>query len=168
MYSFVFFFFQTITEDEDDYVNLVDSSTCTEKVEELNEKDEQLLDFYSTQLEVAAPRLSEAITAFITSIHQNDPPQEFNSHLRYVILLAHKLVFAGDTIHRNIDSLKIKLAVETLSNELNDNIKMLHLSSKVATKEFPQVGPMQRMVDNIWNLTKSATSLKKAICNATG
>lgn len=49
----------------------------------LDARDEQLLEFYSAQIGVTAPLLSQSISTFISAIHQNEPPESFNVHLKY-------------------------------------------------------------------------------------
>lgn len=142
------------------------SSTSTVSWQ-LDTKDEQLLEFYSAQISVSAPQLSQAIATFISAIQQNEPPTVFNVHLKYVILLGYKLLFAGDTVHRNIHNTFLRVEVELRANDLHKSILALYESSKVATVEFPKVGPMQTVVDKVWETTQAATQLKKCIVNAT-
>lgn len=132
----------------------------------LDPSDQQLLEFYSAQISVTAPQLSQSIATFISAIQQNEPPSVFNIHLKYVILLAYKLLFAGDTVHRNIGNQMLKDEVESRSNDLHKSILTLYEASKIATVEFPKIAPMQMIVDRVWGTTQAATQLKKCIFNA--
>ena len=135
-------------------------------ISNIDSRDQHLLEFYSAQIATTAPLLSQSISSFISSVHQNDPPKVFNGHLKYVILLAYKMLFAGDTVHRNIVNPEIKLEVELKSDELHKAVVALHEASKVATRDFPKILPMQNIVDHVWQTTAAATQLKKVIFNA--
>jgi hypothetical protein len=135
-------------------------------VPHLLSSDEQLLEFYSAQIAVTAPLLSQSISIFISSIQQNDPPKTFNGHLKYVILLAYKMLFAGDTVHRNIINPEIKEEVENKANELHKSVVSLHEASRDATRNFPRVPPMQKIINSVWQTTTCATQLKKVMLDA--
>lgn len=133
----------------------------------LNSTDQQILDFYSAQIASTAPLLSQSISTFISSVHQNEPPKAFNGHLKYVILLAYKMLFAGDTIHRNVSNEEIKANVEEKADDLHKAVVALHEASKLATRDFPKVLPMQNIIEHVWQTTSAAAQLKKIIFNAT-
>ena len=163
-------------EEEDyDYVRLVDCESNGQKEGEGEEEsngiqllpcDQQLLEFYTAQIASIAPLLSQSISTFISSIQQNDPPKTFNGHLKYVILLAYKMLFAGDTIHRNIANPEIREEVEKKANDLHKSVVSLHEASRTAARDFPRIPPMQAIVDRVWETTAAATQLKKAIFHA--
>jgi hypothetical protein len=134
---------------------------------QLDSRDQQLLEFYSGQIGVTAPLLSQSISTFISAIHQNEPPEVFNLHIKYVILFAYKMLFAGDTVHRNVNNVQLKMEIESKANDLHKSILALYEASKVATLEFPKISPMQSIVDKVWSTTQAATQLKKIIFNAT-
>lgn len=168
-------------EDDEDYVNLVPgtettSSSLPKSTPELSPRpisaqlgstDEQLLEFYSAQIGLTAPLLSQSISTFISAIHQNEPPESFNVHLKYVILFAYRMLFGGDTVHRNVNNVQLKSEIESRANDLHKSILGLYEASKVATLEFPKIGPMQNIVDKVWSCTNAATQLKRVIFNAT-
>jgi len=170
------------TQEDYDYVSLIptlelEDSTSSfapevpphsvQPVQELDSKDQQLLEFYAARIAVAGPLLSESISTFISAIHQNEPPERFNIHLKYVILMAYKMLFAGDTVHRNVGNAQLKEEIESKANTLHKSIMALYEASKVATMEFPKIGPMQSIVDKVWSTTQAATQLKKTIFDAT-
>ncbi len=132
----------------------------------MESRDQHLLEFYSAQIASTAPLLSGSISSFISSVHQNDPPKVFNGHLKYVILLAYKMLFAGDTVHRNVVNPELKEAVEEKADGLHKAVVALHEASKIATRDFPKILPMQSIVDHVWTTTSAATQLKKVIFNA--
>ncbi|CAG7833422.1 unnamed protein product [Allacma fusca] len=134
--------------------------------QQLVPSDQQLLEFYSTQIALICPLLSDSISTFISSVQKNDPPKTFNGHLKYVILLAYKMLFAGDTVHRNISHEGIKEQVEGKANDLHKSIVSLHEASRVAARDFPRIPPMQGIVDRVWETTAAATQLKKVILTA--
>lgn len=136
-------------------------------VPQLDSNDSQLLEFYSIQIATTAPLLSQSISSFITSVQQNDPPKVFNGHLKYVILLAYKMLFVGDTVHSNVKNVEVKEQVQTKSDELHKAVVALHEASKIATRDFPRILPMQTIVDHVWQTTAAATQLKNIIFNAT-
>jgi hypothetical protein len=165
------------TQDDYDYVSLMPTGTnaatstardrhIVAEVPQLSSRDQQLLEFYSAQIATSAPVLSQSISTFISAIQQNEPPECFNVHLKYVILMAYKMLFAGDTVHRNLRNVPLKGEIEKKANDLHKSILALYDASKVATTEFPKIGPMQSIVDKIWCTTQAATQLKKVIFSA--
>jgi len=182
-----FFVFQAEAKVEDtqedyDYVSLLpmNGSTLKKRDEvptppphlaqppppQLTSRDEQLLEFYAAQIASTAPGLSQSISTFISAIQLNEPPESFNVHLKYVILMAYKLLFAGDTVHRNLKYVPLRNEIEKKANDLHKSILALYEASKVATTEFPKIGPMQTIVDKVWCTTQAATQLKRVIFNA--
>ena len=76
------------------------------------------MEFYGSQAETYAVYLSNAIDAFILTIEHSQPPKVFVAYSKFVILNAHKLLCIGDTVHRNVDNVKLKASVLERSNQL--------------------------------------------------
>ncbi len=77
-----------------------------------------MVEFYGSQAETYAVYLSNAIDAFILTIEHSQPPKVFVAYSKFVILNAHKLLCIGDTVHRNVDNVKLKASVLERSNQL--------------------------------------------------
>ncbi|XP_071036531.1 breast cancer anti-estrogen resistance protein 1 isoform X2 [Parasteatoda tepidariorum] len=137
-----------------------------DKVSPLDPKDVQLLSFYSVQLETHITHLTKAIDAFLMTIKNNQPPKVFVGHSKFIIIGAHKLVYIGDTVHRNLSNSELKTQVMQNSNSLCDSLKTLVVSTKKAAADFPSVVAVQEMVDSVVDVSHLANNLKLSIVQA--
>ncbi|GIY26105.1 breast cancer anti-estrogen resistance protein 1 [Caerostris extrusa] len=141
--------------------------TPTEKFSSpLDPKDIQLLTFYGVQLETHIMHLTNAIDAFLMTIKNNQPPKVFVGHSKFIVIGAHKLVYIGDSVHRNLTNSELKTRVMHNSNSLCDSLKTLVGSTKKAATEFPSVIAVQEMVDSVVDVSHLANNLKMAIVQA--
>ena len=85
---------------------------------QVSDNDRNVVEFYGSQAETYAVYLSNAIDAFILTIEHSQPPKVFVAYSKFVILNAHKLLCIGDTVHRNVDNVKLKAVVLERSNQL--------------------------------------------------
>ncbi|CAL1274297.1 unnamed protein product [Larinioides sclopetarius] len=132
----------------------------------LDPKDLQILSFYSVQLETHIMHLTNAIDAFLMTIKNNQPPKVFVGHSKFIVIGAHKLVYIGDSVHRNLSNSELKTRVMHNSNSLCDSLKTLVASTKKAATEFPSVVAVQEMVDSVVDVSHLANNLKMSIVPA--
>ena len=85
---------------------------------QVSDNDRNVVEFYGGQAETYSVYLSNAIDAFILTIEHSQPPKVFVAYSKFVILNAHKLLCIGDTVHRNVDNVKLKETVLERSNQL--------------------------------------------------
>lgn len=85
---------------------------------QVSDNDRNVVEFYGGQAETYSVYLSNAIDAFILTIEHSQPPKVFVAYSKFVILNAHKLLCIGDTVHRNVDNVKLKATVLERSNQL--------------------------------------------------
>ncbi|XP_018008098.1 breast cancer anti-estrogen resistance protein 1 isoform X1 [Hyalella azteca] len=130
----------------------------------LDANDRQVLSFYSNQAEEHIQHLNTAIDAFFLTIEENQPPKVFIAHSKFVILSAHKLVFIGDTVHRNVVNSEVRSCVLNCSNALCDAMKNTVAAAKTAAIQFPSVSAVQAMVDSFTTISNLACNLRNAIC----
>lgn len=132
----------------------------------LNQKDYQLLHFYGAQVNSHINHLTNAIDAFLNTIKHNQPPKVFVGHSKFIVISAHKLVYIGDTVHRNICNVELKNRIMQNSNNLCDTLKTLVANTKKAAAEFPSVAAVQTMVDSVVDVSHLAKDLKLSILQA--
>ena len=125
--------------------------------------DQQVLKFYAGQADIHLQHLNTAIDAFLHTIENNQPPKVFIAHSKFVILSAHKLVYIGDTVHRNVLNKEIRTCVLNCSNALCDAMKNTVALAKTAALQFPSVIAVQAMVDAFVAVSHLANNLKQAI-----
>ncbi|KAB7499043.1 Breast cancer anti-estrogen resistance protein 1 [Armadillidium nasatum] len=130
----------------------------------LDANDRQVLNFYGVQAKLHLQNLNSAIDAFLLTIENNQPPKIFIAHSKFVILSAHKLVYIGDTIHRNVMNTEIRTCVLNCTNALCDAMKNTVTAAKTAALQFPSVTAVQAMVDAFVSISHLSNNLKKAIC----
>ncbi|KAG7155680.1 Breast cancer anti-estrogen resistance protein 1-like, partial [Homarus americanus] len=145
-------------------------STCTITDKKgsniLDPNDRQVVTFYGTQAEVHLQHLNTAIDAFLLTIENNQPPKVFIAHSKFVILNAHKLVYIGDTVHRNVVNAEVRTRVLNCSNALCDAMKNTVSAAKTAALQFPSVVAVQAMVDAFVAVSHLANNLKQAVSAA--
>lgn len=141
--------------------------TTLEKIlSPLDPKDLQILLFYGVQIETHIMHLTNAIDAFLMTIKNNQPPKVFVGHSKFIVIGAHKLVYIGDSVHRNLSNSELKTRVMHNSNSLCDSLKTLVGSTKKAATEFPSVAAVQEMVDSVVDVSLLANNLKMSIVQA--
>ncbi|XP_067651248.1 enhancer of filamentation 1-like [Haliotis asinina] len=134
--------------------------------EQLDPNDKQVLVFYSGQMETHSTLLTNALDAFFCCVESNEPPKVFISHSKFVIVSAHKLVYIGDTLHRNIMHTIVKNKIMKCANQLCDCLKQSVSATKLAALQYPSVPAVQEMVDRVVEVSKAAHNLKVVISQA--
>ncbi|XP_041454439.1 enhancer of filamentation 1-like isoform X2 [Lytechinus variegatus] len=129
----------------------------------LSPGDQQLLTFYYTEVETLFTALHNAIDLFFSCIDGNQPPKVFVAHSKHIILLGHKLVFVGDTLHHNLHNLEVKNRIIHHSDSLCDCLNVSVNATKNAALQFPAVQPLQEMVDRITDVASASRDLKEII-----
>lgn len=132
----------------------------------LDPNDRQVVAFYGNQAEVHLQHLNTAIDAFLLTVENNQPPKVFIAHSKFVILNAHKLVYIGDTVHRNVVNADLRTRVLNCSNALCDAMKNTVSAAKTAALQFPSVVAVQTMVDAFVTVSHLANNLKQAVLNS--
>ncbi|XP_019398823.1 PREDICTED: enhancer of filamentation 1 isoform X2 [Crocodylus porosus] len=123
-------------------------------------QDRQLLFFYSDQCETHFISLLNAIDAFFNCISTTQPPRIFVAHSKFVILSAHKLIFIGDTLTRQVTTQEIRSKVMNSSNQLCELLKSVVMATKMAALHYPNTAALQEMVDRVTELSHNAQLFK--------
>ncbi|NXE24591.1 CASL protein, partial [Ardeotis kori] len=126
-------------------------------------RDSQLLLFYSDQCETHFNSLLNAIDAFFSCINASQPPRIFVAHSKFVILSAHKLVFIGDMLTRQVTTQDIRNKVMNSSNQLCELLKSVVLATKMAALHYPNTAALQKMVDRVTELSRHAQLFKLSL-----
>ncbi|NXE11261.1 CASL protein, partial [Lophotis ruficrista] len=126
-------------------------------------RDSQLLLFYSDQCETHFNSLLNAIDAFFSCINASQPPRIFVAHSKFVILSAHKLVFIGDMLTRQVTTQDIRNKVMNSSNQLCELLKSVVLATKTAALHYPNTAALQKMVDRVTELSRHAQLFKLSL-----
>lgn len=126
-------------------------------------QDRQLLFFYSDQCETHFISLLNAIDAFFNCISTTQPPRIFVAHSKFVILSAHKLIFIGDTLTRQVTTQEIRSKVMNSSNQLCELLKSVVMATKMAALHYPNTAALQEMVDRVTELSHHAQLFKRSL-----
>lgn len=129
----------------------------------LASQDKQLLSFYSNQCETHFICLLNAIDAFFNCVRAAQPPRIFVAHSKFVILSAHKLVFIGDTLSRQVVTQDIRNRVMNSSNQLCELLKTIVAATKMAALHYPSTVASQEMVDRVTELSNHAQLFKLSL-----
>ncbi|NXI97633.1 CASL protein, partial [Psophia crepitans] len=125
--------------------------------------DSQLLLFYYDQYETHFNSLLNAIDAFFSCVNASQPPRIFVAHSKFVILSAHKLVFIGDMLTRQVTTQNIRNKVMNSSNQLCELLKSIVLATKMAALHYPNIAALQKMVDRVTDLSHHAELFKRSL-----
>lgn len=132
----------------------------------LHDNDKQLLVFYTNQIDLYSVTVVSAMDHFFESIENSHPPKDFIARCKLMILAAHKLVYMGDTLHRNVLNEDVRNKVMTCANDLCDCLKMTVVATKNAALQYPSVVYMQDMVDRVVDVSHAANELKLVVSQA--
>ncbi|XP_036304568.1 enhancer of filamentation 1 isoform X3 [Pipistrellus kuhlii] len=126
-------------------------------------QDRQLLCFYYDQCETHYISLLNAIDALFSCVSSAQPPRIFVAHSKFVILSAHKLVFIGDTLTRQVAAQDIRNKVMNSSNQLCEQLKTIVLATKKAALNYPSTTALQEMVHQVTDLSKNTLQFKRSL-----
>lgn len=126
-------------------------------------RDKQLLVFYSDQCEQHFLTLLSAMDAFFSCVRATQPPRIFVAHSKLVILSAHKLVFIGDTLSRQVSAPELANRVMNQSNVLCDLLKTVVSATKAAALRYPNTAAVQDMVDRVTELSQHSQAFKETL-----
>uniref|UniRef100_A0A8C3L3L2 Enhancer of filamentation 1 n=1 Tax=Chrysolophus pictus TaxID=9089 RepID=A0A8C3L3L2_CHRPC len=125
--------------------------------------DRQPLLFYSDQYETHFNSLLNTIDAFFSCVSASQPPRIFVAHSKLVILSAHKLVFIGDTLTRQLTSQDIRNKVRNSSDQLCELLKSIVMATKMAALHYPHTAALQEMVNRVTELSYHAQLFKLSL-----
>ncbi|XP_048796726.1 enhancer of filamentation 1 isoform X2 [Lagopus muta] len=125
--------------------------------------DRQPLLFYSDQYETHFNSLLNTIDAFFSCVSASQPPRIFVAHSKLVILSAHKLVFIGDTLTRQLTSQDIRNKVRNSSDQLCELLKSIVTATKMAALHYPHTAALQEMVNRVTELSYHAQLFKLSL-----
>uniref|UniRef100_G3TW79 Enhancer of filamentation 1 n=1 Tax=Loxodonta africana TaxID=9785 RepID=G3TW79_LOXAF len=126
-------------------------------------QDRQLLCFYYDQCETHYISLLNAIDALFSCVSSAQPPRIFVAHSKFVILSAHKLVFIGDTLTRQLAAQDIRNKVMNSSNQLCEQLKTIVMATKMAALHYPSTTALQEMVHQVTDLSRNAQLFKRSL-----
>lgn len=126
-------------------------------------QDRQLLCFYYDQCETHYISLLNAIDALFSCVSSAQPPRIFVAHSKFVILSAHKLVFIGDTLTRQVAAQDIRNKVRNSSNQLCEQLKTIVMATKMAALHYPSTTALQEMVHQVTDLSRNAQLFKRSL-----
>lgn len=147
-------------------VNVITAEKPLTQQKRLDPNDRQVLLYYYEQIETHYTLLSNSIEAFYNCIDSIQPPKVFISNSKFVVLSATKLVYIGDTLHRNLMDIDFRNRIMQLTTLLCDNLKLTVTSTKTAALYYPSVQAVQDMVDRVRDVFKAAHELKNIISQA--
>ena len=133
---------------------------------EMNNNDRLILQYYRPHTETNAITLVNAIDAFFESVDEQNSPRLFIAQSKHVVTAGHRLVFIGDTIHRNVVREDIRDKVLMCATELCNALKVVVEATKEAALKYPCVVAVQQMLDHVVEVSHCAHELKLVILQA--
>ncbi|CEF66899.1 Serine rich protein interaction domain and CAS family, DUF3513 domain-containing protein [Strongyloides ratti] len=129
-------------------------------IKSISLSDKEILSEYGPQYDIHVKQLSSAIETFLTVIENNLPPMEFVQQGKIIILEAHKLVYIGDSIAKNLSDIVLKNALQKMADKLCDNLKICVQYMKIAADEYPSLQPLSDMVNQVVAVSNSSCDMK--------
>lgn len=154
---------KTPVQMEQERIEIPEHDNEPAKVAPLDFEDKQVLSFYSEQLDTHMTLLSNSIEAFLQCIENSEGPKVFISHSKFVVVSAHKLVYIGDSLHKNVKHDEVRGHIIQKANCLCDLLKHTVTSTKTAALQYPSVPAVQDMVDKVTAVSHSARDLKEFV-----
>ncbi|XP_045191477.2 breast cancer anti-estrogen resistance protein 1-like isoform X2 [Mercenaria mercenaria] len=156
----------TVNENKPETADVPEHDNEPTKLQPLDFEDKQVLAFYGEQLDTHSTLLTNSIDAFFACIENSEAPKVFISHSKFVVVSAHKLVYIGDSLHRNIKHSVVRSKIIQCANILCDNLKSTVTATKTAALQYPSVPAVQEMVDRVVAVSHSARNLKLLVAQA--
>lgn len=103
------------------------------------------------------------INKFLQIIEENHPPPVFITKMKFIILIAHQLVVAGDALCRNVQESTVINHIEQCTKALSISISTVVQKSKRAAQLFPSVTAVQEMVATVVEILHIINDLKISI-----
>ncbi|KAK6630916.1 hypothetical protein RUM44_003088 [Polyplax serrata] len=125
--------------------------------------DSRLIRFYAALTVTHTAQLTKAIDSFLQTVEHNQPPKIFLAHGKFVVLSAHRLVYFGDAVARNVTQTHIKQRVQERADGLSEALDQTVQRTKRAAQHFPNVAAVQDMVDAIVDVSHFARDLKMTL-----
>ncbi|XP_052816774.1 breast cancer anti-estrogen resistance protein 1-like isoform X2 [Mya arenaria] len=154
---------KTPVNNEPENTEIPEQGESSTKSGPLLSEDKQVLAFYAEQLETHTTLLTNSIDAFFQCIETNQAPKVFISNSKFVVVSAHKLVYIGDTLHRNLKHEQVRNLIIQRANYLCDCLKRTVMSTKTAALQYPSVPAVQDMVDRVVDVSHAARDLKQFV-----
>ncbi|XP_052063389.1 breast cancer anti-estrogen resistance protein 1-like isoform X1 [Mytilus californianus] len=142
------------------------SPTSLPSTIKLDPNDKQVVCYYSSQLDTHSTLLTNAVDAFFSCIECGQGPKVFISNSKFVVVSAHKLVYIGDTLHRNLMNIEVRNKIMHCANHLCDILKLTVSATKTAALQYPSIPAVQEMVDKVVDVSHAAYELKLVIGQA--
>jgi hypothetical protein len=155
-----------VSKDSDNVNEVPEHDNEPGKIKPLEFEDKQVLAFYAEQLETHSTLLTNSIDAFFSCIESNQAPKVFISNSKFVVVSAHKLVYIGDSIHRNLKHEIVRSKIIQCANYLCDCLKLTVTATKTAALQYPSVPAVQEMVDQVVKVSHAAHNLKVLVSQA--
>ncbi|XP_014772039.1 breast cancer anti-estrogen resistance protein 1 isoform X2 [Octopus bimaculoides] len=128
--------------------------------------DRQVLLYYSEQMNTHYTLLNNSIEAFYNCIDSIQTPKVFISNSKFVVLSATKMVYIGDTLHRNLMDTDFRNRILHCTTLLCNNLKSTVAATKTAAIYYPSVQAVQDMVNRVKEVFRVANELKNIIGQA--
>lgn len=157
---------RVVNESQPEVTDVPERDNESKKLQPLDFEDKQVLAFYAEQLDTHSTLLTNSIDAFFACIENNEAPKVFISHSKFVVVSAHKLVYIGDSLHRNMKHDVVRSKIIQCANILCDNLKSTVTATKTAALQYPSVPAVQEMVDKVVDVSHSARNLKMLVAQA--
>ncbi|KAL1265841.1 hypothetical protein QQF64_003868 [Cirrhinus molitorella] len=104
--------------------------------------------------------IQKAISVFLSSLNDGQPPEKFISHSKLVIMVGQRLV---NTLCSEAKNLEASREMLPMSNQLCAHLKQLALVTKKAALNFPDKLPLQEAQDTAKELAQRAQHFRMAL-----
>uniref|UniRef100_A0A0N4ZH31 CAS_C domain-containing protein n=1 Tax=Parastrongyloides trichosuri TaxID=131310 RepID=A0A0N4ZH31_PARTI len=117
------------------FLNDENNKEVISSINSISINDKQTILMYAPQFDIHSKQLSSAIETFLTVIENNLPPMEFVQQGKIIILEAHKLVYIGDSISKNLIDIVLKDEMRNMADKLCEVLKICVQNMKIAADE---------------------------------
>eukprot|EP00794_Sanderia_malayensis_P018937 gene18937-20842_t len=131
------------------------------RLSKLDHRDSEALTFFLQRVESQVLILREAVRNLTESIANNETPQVFVSHSKFVILTAHKVVHAGEELVTKLMNSDVKFQVKRASSHLADSIRGVVAGTKQAALDYPNQNSLMEMMTTVLSVGEAVREVHK-------
>ncbi len=131
------------------------------RLSKLDHRDSEALVFFLQKVESQVLILRDAVRNLTESVANNESPQSFVAHSKFVILTAHKVVHAGEELSGKLLNNDVKHRIRRASTQLADSIRGVVAGTKQAALEYPNQNSMMEMMTTVLSVGEAVREVHK-------
>ena len=131
------------------------------RLSKLDHRDSEAITFFLQRVESQVLVLRGAVRNLTESVSNNEAPQLFVPHSKFVILTAHKVVHAGEELCGKLLNKDVKSTIKRATGRLADSIRGVVAGTKQAALDYPNQNSLMEMMTTVLSVGESVREVHK-------